>query len=137
MSRFHSDGAVAATMPGPTVVRQQRRANLSAPWKRTPYSGAALSFHSQAHTSTVATTSLRRPLFARGCNEPHFHGGGDTSSFRRREATEEMVRTLSTSAAAIPPGSPDGQVEFPSSSQPRIPREHPCETRSYARNGRV
>jgi len=62
------------------AVRQQRRTNLSAPWKRPIPNGPSLFSFNPA--------SRRLPLPQR-FNEPHFHGGGDTSSFRRREATKK------------------------------------------------
>lgn len=55
----------------PLAVRQQRRANLSAPFQ------------------TARTLVQAASLPPQGCNEPHFHGGGDTSSSRRREATKK------------------------------------------------
>lgn len=64
------------------AVRQQRRTNLSAPWKQ-PHSMRPFSLQLQRQLGLAAASPPR------GFNEPHFHGGGDTSSFRRREATKK------------------------------------------------
>lgn len=48
-----------------------------------PFQTALLSLQLQRQPGLAAASPPQ------GFNEPHFHGGGDTSSFRRREATKK------------------------------------------------
>lgn len=88
LSWFHSDQTTPVFLP--SLVN-----NVAPICQRAPCSSQPLPFlpRSTAQSLSLATSPPRGRGEGKGCNEPHFHGGGDTSSSsRRREATKKWSR---------------------------------------------